>query len=309
MSTDAIARSPQHADEAPDSWLSGAIDMACEFEGLIHRQTGLDPIEIAGQAQQLGIRAVVLQASDYCTSPIAAYLADADFKAAPITLCGSVTLNNTVGGLNAYAVEHTLMLAGKVVHMPTLSAENYLRGQRWPLHPVEGINGAGPSLSVVDARGRVLPELKELLEIVAARSSVLGAGFLHASEVLALFEAAAACGVTRLLVVDPMRNNRARPGDVDAMLRQGAQIMISAAGTGPDRQLAASLAATHPDQLILGLHSGDAAPSLRHHYMLALHAWRELGLTEAEIRRGISDNPGRLLDLDDARTLRTALHG
>lgn len=308
MPNDAIARAPQNADPL-ESWLSGAVDMACDFEGLTHRATGLDPIEIAGQARELGIRAIVLQAHDYCTAPIAAYLADTDFKDASITLCGSIVLNTPVGGLNAYAVEHTLMLAGKVVHMPTLSAENFLRSRRWPLHRVEGVGSAGPALSVVDARGRVQPELEELLEIVAARGGILGGGYLHASEVLALFEAAAGCGVTRLLAVDPMCNNGARPADVDAMLRQGACIMISATSTKQDRQLAVSLAVAHPDRLILGLHTGDRAESLLCHYTAALRAWRELGLDEPEIRRAIGDNPAKLLALDDPQADRTVPHG
>ncbi|MGK6314107.1 DUF6282 family protein [Neorhizobium sp. DT-125] len=303
MSSDILGRSHEPADPLA-GWLSGSVDMACDLEGVTHRETGLDPIEIAGEASKLGMKAVVLQAHDYCTAPIAAYLADADFKDASITLCGSVALNTTVGGLNVYAVEHTLMLAGKVVHMPTLSAVNFLRSQRWPSRHPAGLDRTGPSLSVVDARGRILPELKELLEIVAVRGGVLGAGFLHASEVLALFEAARACGVTRLLTVDPVHNNGARPEDVDAMLRQHAHIMVSAASNRRDRELALSLAATHPDRLILGLHCRGRAPSVRQQYVTALHAWRELGLGEMEIRRAIGDNPRRLLDLDEDVTHR-----
>ncbi|WP_117192060.1 DUF6282 family protein [Rhizobium terrae] len=297
MSIDVLARSHGPADPLV-GWLSGSVDMACDLEGLSHRATGLDAIEIAGQAQELGMRAIVLQAHDYCTAPMAAYLADADFKSASMILHGSVTLNTTVGGLNVYAAEHTLMLSGKVVHMPTLSAENFLRRKRWPARPRAGLDAGGPALSVVDARGKVLPQLKELLEIVAARDGVLGAGFLHASEVLALFEQAAACGVMRLLAVDPMHNNGARPGDVDVMLGQGAYVMISAASQGRDRNLAATLAATHPDRLILGLHSDGEANSLRQHYTAALRSWQDFGLGELEIRRAIGENPRRLLDLD-----------
>ncbi|MFB9948003.1 DUF6282 family protein [Rhizobium puerariae] len=308
MSSDVLARSRAPADTLA-GWLFGAVDMACDLEGLTHRATGLDPIEIASEARKLGMKAVVLQAHDYCTAPIAAYLADADFKDASITLCGSVAMNMAVGGLNVHTVEHTLMLAGKVVHMPTFSAENFLRSQRWPSRPPVGLDCAGPALSVVDARGRVLPELPELLEVIAVRGGVLGAGFLHASEVLALFGAATACGVNRLLAVDPMRNNGARLGDVDAMLGQGACIMISAASQRPDRELAAKLALAHPDRLILGLHPEEAAGSLRLHYVAALKRWLEVGLGETEIRRAIRDNPRRLLDLDEHTTLGTHLHG
>ncbi|MEQ1406859.1 DUF6282 family protein [Neorhizobium sp. Rsf11] len=307
MSSGVLARSHEPPGHLT-GWLSGSVDMACDLEGLLHPDTGLDSIEIGAQALELGIRAVVLQAHDYCTAPVAAYLADADFKDTPIALFGSVALNTTVGGLNVYAVEHTLMLAGKVVHMPTLSAENFLRSQRWPSRLPVGFDGAEPALSVVSARGRVLPELKELLEVIATRDGVLGAGFLHTSELLALFEAAKVCGVTRLLVSDPVRNNGARPGDVDRMLRQGAYIMISASSQGRDRMLAASLARTHPERLILGLHSAEASGSLRSHYIAALRGWLELGLDEGEIRRAIGDNPRRLLGLEERIMHGTHLH-
>jgi hypothetical protein len=41
-----------------------------------------------------------------------------------------IVLNNVVGGINPYAVEHTAAMGGKIVWMPTLAAENHLRWEK-----------------------------------------------------------------------------------------------------------------------------------------------------------------------------------
>ena len=49
----------------------------------------------------------------------------------------SIVLNNVVGGLNPYAVEHTAAMGGKIVWLPTLAAEQPLRWEKtsgW-VHP------------------------------------------------------------------------------------------------------------------------------------------------------------------------------
>ena len=276
-----------------EGWLVGSVDLACELNGLVHAATGLDAIELGLQARDLGLSAMVLSAADYCTASVTSYLLDTDFEGASFRLLGSVALNNSVGGLNVHAVEHNLMLSGRLVSMPTVSAQHFLRSRRWPSNH----HASGPALTILTSQSEVRPKLGELLDVVAGRSGVLAGGYLHASEVIALFTLAVARGVTRLLVVDPMGLSAARKDDVDAMLALGAHVMISPSSSAADQALALRLAASHPERLILGLHLDDVAADLRSTYVAGVQNWIDLGLSEAVIRRGIAETPARLLDL------------
>src|SRR5690606_29903358 len=105
-----------------------------------------------------------------------------------------------VGGLNPFAAEHELMLGGRIVSMPTLSAANHIRqssrsgGTAPP---------ARPAIEVLDASGRLLDAVKEILDIIAERGGVLASGALHISEIWPLFTEARRRGVTRLMINCP----------------------------------------------------------------------------------------------------------
>ena len=59
-------------------------------------------------------------------------------------------LNNVVGGLNPYAVEHTAAMGGKIVWMPTLAG-------REPLEVGEDVRLGPSGLDAEDAAGERRP--------------------------------------------------------------------------------------------------------------------------------------------------------
>ncbi len=111
--------------------LQGGFDLECRCAPYTEGYS-VDHFEAAEQALSLGLAGLVFRDDGYCTTPIAALLADTDYRDAPISLSGSVALNNISGGMNAYAAEHALMLGARIVSMPTVSAEHRLRASRWP---------------------------------------------------------------------------------------------------------------------------------------------------------------------------------
>ena len=115
-------------------------------------------------------------------------------------------LNNVVGGLNPYAVEHTAAMGGKIVWMPTLAAENHLRGRRSRAGPpgLDAEDAAGDTaVPVLDDNRSVRDDVKEILDVIAKNGMALASGHIHVSETWIVFEEAQRRGVKRLIFTHP----------------------------------------------------------------------------------------------------------
>src|SRR5262249_42375405 len=136
-----------------------------------------------------------------------------------------IALNNVVGGLNPYAVEHTAAMGGKIVWMPTLAAENHLRWEKTAnfTHPASTQKmrpaTADPAL---DETRQVRDDTKEVLDIIAKNGMTLASGHLHVSETWIVFEEAQRRGVTRLIFTHPEDFVDASLNDVKGIAAMGA---------------------------------------------------------------------------------------
>ena len=148
--------------------------------------------------------AVVTKDHDYSGVATAQLIAN-HYGHLPTKLYSGIVLNNVVGGFNPYAVEHTAAMGGKIVWLPTLAAENHLAWEKksaWA-HPAS-TKKMRPATAVPATRdGKVLDEVKEVLDVIAKNDMVLAAGHLHVSEIWLVFEEAKRRGVKRLVVTHP----------------------------------------------------------------------------------------------------------
>ncbi|MWB78687.1 hypothetical protein GLS40_11670 [Pseudooceanicola sp. 216_PA32_1] len=284
----------QVGDEAR-ALLRGAVDLDCRCA-----PTGAGGLpthrEAAEEAAALGLAGLVFRDDGYGTEPFAALLSETRLAVEGQAVFGSVTLNGVSGGLNLHAAEHCLMLHGRVVVMPTTSAENHLRALRWPGrgaakgHPVK-------ALRAIDRLGRVLPEAREVIEVVAERDGVLDGGYLHVAEILPLFRAAAEMGLRRMVVSDPMRRNAAKPQDIAELVALGARIALPPDAAAMTPELLAELSGNAAGSLILGLGARAEGRGLLPRYAAALRFWGEAGLSPDAIRNGVTNVPATLLGL------------
>ena len=128
---------------------------------------------------------------------------------------GSIVLNHAVGGLNATAVEVAARQGARFVWLPTVSALRRVRQGRaaqtngnvpvWVRFELElRAAGAPPRpVPVLDADGAPLPELLEVLRVVARHGLVLATGHLSRDEIFAVVDAAVAAGVETIVVTNP----------------------------------------------------------------------------------------------------------
>ena len=110
-----------------------------------------------------------------------------------VEVFGGIVLNKAVGGINPVAVESMALTRGgrgRVVYMPTVDA-----AARNP--------PGAPSAVAVSREGRLLPEVLEVLKVVAKYDLLLSTGHVSAEEALMVIRAAKEAGVKRMYVQHP----------------------------------------------------------------------------------------------------------
>lgn len=109
------------------------------------------------------------------------------------TMYGSVTLNRQVGGINKDAVKDGFQFGAKVIWLPTQSARNHL---------LQNKKDTSECVEVV-RDGKVVPELKEVFELIRENDGVLGTGHISPEECYPVIETARDMGVKKIVVTHP----------------------------------------------------------------------------------------------------------
>lgn len=188
MMVGAVGWSADTRPAAEDRLLEGMIDFHCHSgPDVIGRS--INDFEVVRQAKAAGMRAVVLK-NHYTMTADRAQLAMQEIGG--VEVFGGITLNLSVGGLNAEAVRKMVQMdgrRGRVVWLPTADGEAQVRqsGEQRPFVAV-----------VKD--GAPVAALEGVLKVVAEEHLILAMGHSSASESLVVIAAARKLGITKLLV-------------------------------------------------------------------------------------------------------------
>lgn len=217
--------STQEIEKRIDALLVGAIDPHVHTGPSIAARA-LDHLDYAQQASKAGFAAIVTKDHDYAGVMTAALISK-HHPELKTKIYSGIALNNVVGGLNPYAVEHTAAMGGKIVWLPTLTAENHFRWEKtanW-VHPASTskIRPASP-VPVLNPDKSVRDDMKEILDVVAKNNMTLASGHLHVSETWIIFEEAKKRGVTRLIFTHPEDIVDASLNDVKGIASMGAYV-------------------------------------------------------------------------------------
>jgi hypothetical protein len=164
----------------------GAIDMHCHHGPDPHRERSVDAAEAVAEAEALGLGAVVLKSHAYPTGPVAVLMQKTVRR---LRVFGGICCDFEVGGLNPAAVEVALRTGAKVVWMPTFSSTVDRRKLRLP----------GPGLPLLDAGGRLVAGVEEILRLVRDHDAVVATGHIDLPEQFAVVDAARALGVRTVM--------------------------------------------------------------------------------------------------------------
>ena len=286
----------RQAGSSAASVVKGAIDIH------VHtlpddRPRALDAIEAARQAQARGMRAIVLK-NHYESTAGLAYIVR---KVVPnFDAFGGIDLNLTVGGVNPAAVEHMTKVTGglgRIVWMPTFDAENQVRFSK----------ENRPFVSV-SRGGELLPDVKQVITLIAKHNLVLATGHSSAEEGLMLLREGRRQGVQRMVVThamnDPIAMNVAQMQEaakLGAFIEFVGSSPVSAdARTRYDR-FADAIRKIGPQFCILSSDLGQMGNPLPvDGFGAFLTALRDRGFGEQDISRMARENPARLLGLTGA---------
>ena len=176
--------------------LDGAIDIHLHIDP--DTETGsVDAVDIARMkfAHAQGLRGFVVKNHHETTASVA-YLVRKEIPG--IEAFGVVVMNRNQGGINPAAVEYLATglkgRPGRMVFMPTYDSENAVRRSAQPNRPF---------VPVVQ-NGQLLPQVKEVIGLIAKHDLVLATGHLAPEQGLLVLQEARRQGVKHMIVTHPM---------------------------------------------------------------------------------------------------------
>jgi hypothetical protein len=189
----------------------GGVDLHVHlWPDVVERRT--DDLDLARRFLERGLAGFVLK-SHY--TPTAERAAVVRMAVPGVAVLGAITLNASVGGMNALAVEIAGREGARIVWMPTVDAENETAGHTAPQpgqnlpawaklqHELRAQGMDIRPVPVVDGDGRLLPETLAVIERIAAHRMVLATGHLGRDEIFAVVAAAHGAGVEQIVVTHP----------------------------------------------------------------------------------------------------------
>ena len=177
--------------------LTGAIDVHFHIDPDVSDTRSVDAATIErmkfGRAQ--GLRGMVVK-NHYETTAAIAYLLRKEIPG--MDVFGGIVLNRNQGGINLAFVEYmATQMKGKpgmMVWMPTYDSENAVKRSDQPNRPF---------VKVVE-NGQLLPEVKQMIGLIAKHGLVLATGHLSPDQGLMVVREARQQGVAHMIVTHPM---------------------------------------------------------------------------------------------------------
>lgn len=171
----------------------------------------IDDLTLARRFLELGLDGFVLKSHYGSTAERAGVVRAAvpGFHA-----LGAISLNRGVGGINPLAVEVAAREGARTVWLPTVDSVNESRERDAPpgaAVPVwvklqRGLREVGIEIEpvpVLDEGGSLLPEVREVLAMIARHGMLLATGHLARDEIFAVVDGAVEAGIADVVVTHP----------------------------------------------------------------------------------------------------------
>lgn len=177
---------PSGSWEKINRLLKGSIDMHVHPGPSFEAEPRLDAYEAAVQANEAGMRAIVMKNHHYCTAPLAYVIG----KLVPdVVLVGGVCIDTvSTGGLNIYTIRQAAVMGAKIIWFPTLDSPQ-----------LNAFSGRPGGISILDSNGSILPVVTEILNVTKKYNMVVCNGHMSFTESLAMYKEARRLGINKLV--------------------------------------------------------------------------------------------------------------
>lgn len=295
--------------------LEGAID--------IHQHTHPDAVdrlltdlEAVAQAKAVKMRAVMIKCHTSMTADRAAAAKEA--VGGGIEVFGLICLNPAVGGINPEAVKFAIKMGAKAVWMPSMWSDHnvqYIKAMKHKMGDESISTQFGDvGVDIVDEKGRMKPEMHEILGMVAAADIMISTGHLSLEGAHLLLDEANKAGVRKLVVHTVNYHTMNYPlKDLKKMVEVNGAFLEFGFSSLPNpiwmpvdmsrlwtlSDICEAIRAVGPEHCILSTDSGQfttASP------IECMRMWGELlkvrGFSRAETDQMTKANPAKVLGLD-----------
>ena len=294
LSLAAILAAQQVGTNKTNTVLRGTIDIHVHSDP-DSRPRSIDALDVAKLARSKGMRGIVLK-NHYDPTGGLAYLVRKEVPG--LEVFGGIDLNLTVGGINPAAVAHMAEVSGgwgRFVWMPTFDSEN----QVW-------YSKENRPFVRVSRNGELLPEVKEVVALIAKHRLVLATGHIAPEEALSLLGEARRQQVQHMVVTHamnepvlmtiPQMQQAAKYGAFIEFV--GGSLATADAAARMDR-FADAIRKIGPESCILSSDLGQRGNALPPDGFAAfISALRTRGFSEQETDTMSKRNPARLLGLE-----------
>jgi hypothetical protein len=289
------------------SILSGAYDLHTHSgPDLMPRK--FDDFEMAQRVIDCGMAGFAAKSHYFCTADRAKMVN----KFYPACNCvGTMWLNNSVGGLNPYAVDMAGRAGTKIIGMPTVDTETSIyktfqmppeKRAFWASFITEmKEDGFEPVPVKISENGKLVPAVYEVLEIIAKYDMILATGHCTPQETRMLVKAAKEHKVDRIICTHVSATSTFQ--DIDSqkeMARLGAYMEHTTIGIIAKKVdwdvMYDQIRALGSDHVIICTDLGQPKNCYPDEALLNFcEKLQKEGMSEKEIRKLIVDNPNKLL--------------
>lgn len=304
--------------DAVSRLIRGAIDLHVHPAPSLFPRC-MDAVDAARQADEAGMRAIVIKCHHHTTAPELIPLREHVLKPLKVEMFGGVVLNSYAGGLNPYIVDMTIRMGGRIVWFPTVSSENHIKHHKAQPHmkfpSQQGRELPDVAVKVIDDRGELVPAAREILQLIAEADIVMSSGHVSVPEAMALLRGAKEVGVRRMLINHPDFVIDASEKDVQEFVRLGAYIEHSMCMYHPEStfhlwdfdRLSRWIRLVGPERTLLGSDLGQKNNPLPVEGLrFTVEKLLEKGLKEGEIEMMVKNNAATLLGLEESAMPRGA---
>lgn len=179
--------------------LDGAVDLHCH-SGPNPFAREFDHVEAARDAERLRMRGILVKSHHHNTvMDLLAMQRELTNIKTPVF--GGIALNAQVGGINPYAVAMSLRMGGRAVWFPTFSSRQHVENEHHGF-PESEFEIPNRIVDIEDENG-LLSEVYEVIDLIEESDALLSVGHLEPRQSLAVATAARQRGVRRIVMSHP----------------------------------------------------------------------------------------------------------
>jgi len=288
-------------DDLADELLKGSIDIHMHTAPDIHPRS-VDDVEAASQAKRAGMEAILIKSHHTSTSDRAQIAS----KVTGFKVYGAIALNHAVGGLNPHAVTAAIEMGAKEVWMPTINSIPFINRSQSVPALAKAIPRGTQGIKVIDGSGRVVPEIVQIIELIAKNNIALGTGHISKEEAKAVVEEARRAGVKKILLTHPTIDFLAYTSDeMKDFVRRGVIVehdyvicTRQVRNPVPPRHLADVIRHLGPENCVMATDGGqEVNPPPVIMFKQFVSEMLSNGIKQDEIRIMTSENPSRILGI------------